>query len=197
MNRRPFLAFGTYDDQMKLSGALEKLSRRRFRPDSVSIHFLTPQAIAVFRLRASSRAPEGAMYGGAGGIVFGAVLGWYSGAGSIVIPGLGILIAAGPLLGSLAGAGAGGLLAGVAGALVGLGVRTYQTKVARDAGGGLVLVVRCENRERQHEVKRILRASGARRITGSSAGLDGAKHVIPSEAGKMPSAGRKGQELRS
>jgi hypothetical protein len=60
---------------------------------------------------------------------------------SVVIPGVGILLA-GPIAGALAGAGAGGLTGGVLGALVGAGIpeetaRTYESGIQ---SGGVVVV---------------------------------------------------------
>src|ERR1700722_20350342 len=56
----------------------------------------------------------------AGGALFGS-LAVLAGAGALAIPGIGLLIAAGPLLAGLAGLGVGGAIGGVGGALVGMG----------------------------------------------------------------------------
>jgi hypothetical protein len=52
------------------------------------------------------------------GAAIGGTLGWLVGIGALAIPGLGPLIAAGPIMAALAGAGAGGVVGGLAGALV-------------------------------------------------------------------------------
>src|SRR5260370_42484262 len=61
-----------------------------------------------------TKAPEGAAAGAvAGGLAAGA-LGWLLGIGSLAIPGVGPLIAAGPIMAALSGAAAGGAVGGMA-----------------------------------------------------------------------------------
>ena len=89
-----------------------------------------------------SHAGEGAGTGSIIGGTVGAILGALAAtATSVVIPGVGILLA-GPIAGALAGAGAGGLTGGVLGALVGAGIpedtaKTYESGIQR---GGVVVV---------------------------------------------------------
>ncbi len=63
----------------------------------------------------------------AGGVLVGA-LGWLVGIGSLAIPGVGPLIAAGPILAALTGAAAGGAVGGLTGGLIGLGIPEYEAK---------------------------------------------------------------------
>ena len=60
----------------------------------------------------------------AGGAVGGA-LGLLAGISALSIPGLGAFIAAGPIMGTLAGLGVGGAVGGLIGALVGMGMPEY------------------------------------------------------------------------
>ena len=89
-----------------------------------------------------THAGEGAGTGSIIGGTVGAILGALAAtATSVVIPGVGILLA-GPIAGALAGAGAGGLTGGVLGALVGAGIpedtaRTYESVIQ---SGGVVVV---------------------------------------------------------
>lgn len=89
-----------------------------------------------------SQAGEGAGTGSIIGGVIGAILGALAAtATSVIIPGVGIIIA-GPIAGALAGAGAGGVTGGVIGALVGAGIpeetaRVYETGLNN---GGVVVV---------------------------------------------------------
>jgi uncharacterized membrane protein len=74
------------------------------------------------------------------------VAGLLLGLGALAIPGLGPLVAAGPLAAALAGAGAGAVAGGLMGALTDLGVpedeaRSYVDGLRR---GGVLLVVRAE-----------------------------------------------------
>jgi len=99
-------------------------------------------AIVSENVATGSKAGEGAGTGSVIGGTVGAILGALAAtATSIVIPGVGLLIA-GPIAGALAGAGAGGLTGGILGALVGAGIpeetaRTYETGINQ---GGVVVV---------------------------------------------------------
>src|ERR1700689_5941222 len=75
-----------------------------------------------------TKAPEGAATGAVAGGVTAGVLGWLVGIGSLAIPGVGPLIAAGPIMAALGGVAAGGAVGGMAGALVGFGIPEYEAK---------------------------------------------------------------------
>jgi len=75
-----------------------------------------------------TKAPEGAATGAVAGGVAAGVLGWLVGIGSLAIPGVGPLIAAGPIMAALGGVAAGGAVGGLAGALVGFGIPEYEAK---------------------------------------------------------------------
>ena len=82
--------------------------------------------------------------GGAGlGAILGGVAGWLVGAGLLTIPGIGPVLAAGPLAAALGGAGMGAVAGGLIGALTGWGfseaqAREYETRVKR---GDILLTV--------------------------------------------------------
>lgn len=109
---------------------------------------------------------ESAGAGAVGGTVVGGVLGLLVGTGLLVIPGIGPVLAAGPLataLGATAlGAGLGAAAGGLVGALVGSGVpedeaNYYAEGVRR---GGTLVTVRADD-HRANEVYDIMRHSGA------------------------------------
>lgn len=85
----------------------------------------------------------GAGEGAAVGAVGGGLLGLLAGLGALAIPGIGPIVAAGPLAGALAGALAGGVTGGVVGALVDLGVSDDEASYYAEGirrGGTLVTV---------------------------------------------------------
>jgi hypothetical protein len=100
-------------------------------------------------------------------------LGWLAGIGALAIPGVGPLIAAGPIVAALAGVGVGGTLGGVAGALVGLGIPEYEAKryEGRVRDGGILLSVHSDNADWTKKAKAILERTGAQDIgsTGEAA----------------------------
>ena len=86
---------------------------------------------------------EGAGVGGAIGAVTGGTLAALAAVGtSLLIPGLGLVIA-GPIAAGLAGAGAGGISGGLIGALVGWGIPQDKAKIYENGlkNGGIVLSV--------------------------------------------------------
>jgi hypothetical protein len=94
-------------------------------------------------VKEDNKSVEGMGVGGATGAVIGGIIAAIAAVGtSVLIPGLGIVIA-GPLAAGLAGAGAGSITGGLAGALIGWGIpedkaRTYEKGIK---SGGIVLGV--------------------------------------------------------
>lgn len=91
-----------------------------------------------------NKAAEGAGIGGAIGGTLGAIAAAVAAVGtSIVIPGLGLVIA-GPIAAALAGAGAGGLAGTVVGALIGWGIPEERVKQYEDGikEGGILMGVK-------------------------------------------------------
>ncbi len=80
-------------------------------------------------LEHATKAPEGAAAGVAAGGIAGGVVGWLAALGAIAIPGVGALMASGPVVAALAGAAVGGAGGSVLGALIGLGVPEIEAKV--------------------------------------------------------------------
>ncbi len=77
----------------------------------------------------ATKAPEGTATGAAAGGVTGGVLGLLAGIGALAIPGVGPLIAAGPIMAALSGAAVGAAAGGLAGGLIGLGIPEIEAKV--------------------------------------------------------------------
>lgn len=96
-----------------------------------------------------SKAAKGAGVGGAIGGTIGAVAAAIAAIGtSLVIPGLGLVVA-GPLVAALAGAGAGGATGGLVGALIGAGIPEERVK-HYEAGikeGGILMGVKLRSPE--------------------------------------------------
>jgi Heat induced stress protein YflT domain len=110
--------FGVYSDRKDVEKTVSALKDRGFTSSDISVVFPNPDMTKEFAIEKNTKAPEGALTGGGTGLVVGGVLGWLAGIGTLVIPGIGPLLAAGPIIAALAGAGAGGAIGGIAGALI-------------------------------------------------------------------------------
>src|SRR6187397_194694 len=97
----------------------------------------------------ATKAPEGATTGAATGGATGGVIGLLAGIGAIAIPGVGPLIAAGPIMATLSGAAVGATLGGVTGALIGMRIPEYEAKMyeGKIRDGNILLAVHCENND--------------------------------------------------
>lgn len=154
-----------FDSAAKADGGLRALRANGIAGGDVSIILSEDahRALGDGDTTSTSKAAEGAGVGGAIGGVAGATIAAIAAIGSsLLLPGLGIVIA-GPLAAAFAGAGAGGLAGTLVGALVGAGVPEEHAHVY-EAGvreGGVVMVVRTHSAAEASTVEAALRASGA------------------------------------
>ncbi len=116
-----------------------------------------------------TKAPEGGASGAAIGGLIGGTLGLLAGIGSLAIPGLGALVAAGPILAALSGTAVGGSLGLLTGFLIGLGIPEYEAKryEHRVKSGGVLLSVHAETAEEVEKIKDIFVKNGIEDIATS------------------------------
>jgi hypothetical protein len=109
--------------------------------------------------------------GTAAGATIGAVIGGIAGLAALSIPGIGPLLAAGPIAAAL-GALTGSALGGLIGSFTGLGIPTEHAKDydAAVRAGGIVIAVRAADRSADERANRILHQHGAREVASYSAG---------------------------
>lgn len=146
---------GMFRDRESTENAYNSLQERRYSKDDINlvmsnetrkIHY---NEDAAEQTEIGTKAAEHAGKGSAIGGTIGAIAGVIAAIGtSVVIPGLGILIA-GPIAAGLAGAGAGGLAGGVIGALVGSGIPEARAKLYESGikEGNVVISVTPRNNE--------------------------------------------------
>lgn len=94
-------------------------------------------------VKEGSKASQGVAVGGATGAAVGGIVAAIAAIGtSLIIPGLGLIVA-GPIAAGLAGAGAGSIAGGLVGALIGWGIPEDKAKVFESGikSGGIVLGV--------------------------------------------------------
>jgi hypothetical protein len=170
MSARNKVVFGIYISQLDAENAVHGLKLAGFRSTDISILFPDNTGTKDLALERSSKAPEGTAAGAGGGAVVGGILGWLAGVGLLAIPGLGIFVAAGPIMAMLSGIGVGGVLGGVAGALAGLGTPEYEAKryEGRIRKGGILLSVHCDDREWVKSAREILVQTGAEDVSATT-----------------------------
>jgi hypothetical protein len=150
-------AFGIYKDRAAAETAVDRLIAGGFSNDDVSVLMSDSSGSKDFATEKNTKAPEGTTTGvGVGGVV-GGTLGLLAGIGALAIPGVGPLIAAGPIMAGLAGLGIGGAVGGLVGALVGMGIPEYEAKryEGRVKDGGILLSVHCNTSEEISKAKDI------------------------------------------
>jgi len=179
---RNISAFGIYPDQATVTDAVDALKAAGFRQTDVSVLYPENLGSKDFAHEKHTKAPEGAVVGGGSGGVVGAALGWVLGAGSMLVPGMEAVAAAGPIMGTFAGMGAGVIVGGLTGAVVGAGIPEYEAKryEGRVRKGGILLSVHCDNAEWARTARSVLKRSGATHIsTASEARADFARSEKP------------------
>jgi hypothetical protein len=161
---------------------LDNLKAAGFSSQDVSVLMADKSGTRDFATEKNTKAPEGTTTGvGVGGAV-GGTLGLLAGIGAIAIPGVGPLIAAGPIMATLAGLGVGGTVGGVVGALIGMGIPEYEAKryEGRVKEGGILLSVHCDTSEEVSRAKDILKRAGGDDVA-SSGEKSVSSHTVSSE----------------
>src|SRR3954463_13810796 len=145
---------------------VDRLKAAGFSNNDISVLFPDKTGTKDFAHEQHTKAPEGAVTG-AGTLGFlGGALGWLAGIGALAIPGVGPVIAAGPIMAALSGAAVGAAVGGIAGALVGLGMPEYEARryEGKIAEGGILISVHTDDRTEIDRAKEIFRTAGARDI---------------------------------
>jgi hypothetical protein len=175
--------FGIYVSAEAAERAVNALVADGFPSQDVSVLMPDTESTRAFAHRKETKAPEGATAGATAGGIVGGTLGVLVALGTLAIPGVGPLMAAGPLVAALAGVGAGGTVGGLLGALIGAGIPEYEAKryAGRVKDGGVLLSVHAVTDGEVLRAKEVLRETGADDIaTAGEAAVSG------SEARKEP-----------
>ncbi len=175
-------AFGIYQSQSDVEYAVDALRAEGFRNTDISVLFPENKGTKDFAVEKNTKAPEGTTAGATSGAVVGGVLGWLAGIGTLAIPGIGPLLAAGPIVAALAGVGVGGAIGGITGALIGMGMPEYEAKryEGRIKEGGILLSVHCDDSNWTKKAKQILERTGAQDVSSTGeAGADWQKTDKP------------------
>jgi hypothetical protein len=162
--------FAIYSSRAGAERAVSGLMNAGFAAADISV--LLPQNLGNREIATekNTKAPEGAAAGAGTGAALGGALGMLAGIGALAIPGVGPLIAAGPIMATLAGMGAGGAVGGFAGAMVGAGIPEFEAKRYAgivEKGSGILLSVHCATSGEIDRAKHALKATGGEDISST------------------------------
>src|SRR5579863_7886006 len=179
--------FGIYKSRAQAESAVDRILAAGFSQNDISVLLPDSQSSKEFAHEKNTKAPEGAAAGVTTGGVVGGTLGLLAGIGALAIPGVGPLIAAGPIMGALAGLGVGGAVGGLVGALVGMGIPEYEAKryEGRVKDGGVLLSVHCDTSDEITRATELLKQTGAEDVSSA-----GEKAVSSHGVKTQPGTGR-------
>jgi len=162
--------FGIFQTRAQAEDAVNTLVENGFRAEDMSVLMADNVGTKDFAHEKHTKAPEAATTGAVAGGIAGGTLGLLAGLGTLAIPGVGPLLAAGPLVAALAGIGAGGTVGGLIAALIGLGIPEFEAKryegMIKD--GRILFSVHCDNSEWTDRAKALLERAGAQSISSRS-----------------------------
>ena len=162
-------AFAIFPSKSEAELAVNQLTAAGFSSQDVSVLMADKSGTRDFATEKNTKAPEGTTTGAGVGGTVGGTIGLLAGIGAIAIPGVGPLIAAGPIMATLAGIGVGGTVGGIIGALVGMGIPEYEAKryEGRVKDGGILVSVHCDSSDEVSRAKDILKGAGGDDVASS------------------------------
>ncbi|MGE7610837.1 general stress protein [Paenibacillus sp. NPDC101420] len=160
---------GIFDTEQEATRAIEGLHNQGFSNDEISVITRDRDELRHISDDTGTKAPEGVATGAATGGVLGGVTGLLAGIGALAIPGIGPILAAGPIVATLTGVAVGAGAGGLVGGLIGLGIPEDEAKEYEgyvDSGKILVLVEDNGRGYQAHDVFRDNRSLNAQRYEG-------------------------------
>jgi hypothetical protein len=149
---------GIVHNQNQATVVVDALVRAGFPSSDISVLFPGTGDSRDFAIEKGTKAPEGAVAGGGTGGIVGGTLGLLAGLGALAIPGVGPLVAAGPIMAALSGLAVGATVGSIAGGLIGLGIPEINARVYEDKikAGNVLVAVHTETSEKVDLAKRVL-----------------------------------------
>lgn len=113
---------GAFSTEQEATRAIEDLKQQGYGTEDISVIAKDRKEMSTINEETGTKAPEGLASGAATGGVLGGVTGLLAGLGALAIPGIGPIVAAGPIAATLTGAAVGAGAGGLVGGLIGLGI---------------------------------------------------------------------------
>jgi hypothetical protein len=161
--------FGLYATAEAAQEAFDHLLSSGFPRTEISILVPDNENTRLFSQKNQSIATEVTATGASTGGLVGGGLGLLAGLGELAVPGIGALMAAGPITATLVGAAVGGTLGGLVGALIGIGIPEYEARMYEGAvkEGGILLSIHCESSEKVTAAEDALQSTGAGQVAST------------------------------
>jgi len=119
---------GIFDNEQEATRAIEGLQSQGFSNDEISVITRDRDELRNISEDTGTKAPEGVATGVATGGVLGGFAGLLASVGALAIPGIGPILAAGPIVATLTGVAVGAGAGGLVGGLIGLGIPEDEAK---------------------------------------------------------------------
>ncbi len=154
---------GIVHTRIEAENLIDALKLNGFLDSNLSVLLPDKEGTKDFAHDNSTKAPEGAVAGASAGGVVGGALGLLAGIGVLAIPGVGPLIAAGPIMAALSGVAVGATVGGVGGALVGMGIPEYEAKMyeGKIRDGNILLAAHCVDGDEAKRAEELFKANKA------------------------------------
>lgn len=150
---------GLFDRMLKAEDVIQQLSSAGIERNQISLVAAEPQGIHA----GHEHEARGTLSGAGTGVAIGGITGLVFGLGALAIPGVGPIVAAGPITSALSSAGIGAVAGGLLGALTGMDVpeqdAAYYAEGVRR--GGALVTVHADNNEVARRAEDILKRAGA------------------------------------
>jgi hypothetical protein len=162
------MVIGVFDDYERAAEAVEKLKPSGFKAEQIS---LVGRSVEELRPLVSEMSDQHADKLITRFAIFGAIGGALAGIATIVIPGLGAMVIAGPLLAAFSGAAAGTALGVVAGALAHFDIPEDEAKIYEGhlSAGKVLVAVHTSQQQERVTAEEIFDTAGAIEVDSKAA----------------------------
>jgi hypothetical protein len=155
-----------FRDRVDAERAINELRRSGFDPQRVSVMARDRERARDVAGDTGADTGTGAATGAGVGALLGGAAGWLAGIGALAIPGIGPIVAAGPIAAALGGAGIGAVAGGLVGALTGWGfsedeARGYEDRVRE---GDILLAAEIPDGESTTAAEEVMRRAGGSQV---------------------------------
>lgn len=137
---------GVFDTEQEAILAIEDLQKQGYNSEDISVISKNRDDVDAITDETGTKAGEGAATGAVAGGTLGGIGGLLAGVSALAIPGVGPIVAMGPIGAALTGIVAGAGIGGLSGALIGMGIPEDEAKMYDESVRDGKILVLVENR---------------------------------------------------